>query len=226
MLITLLQVFAIASLFTAFLCTCFIAVGVVRRPLSMTVMNVVWPVSALFGSVLVLAFYVRYARPQDRSSKFVSITKSCLHCGSGCALGDLLVEGIVGFVPALAIATGWHWLFSDKMFATWVLDTILAFTFGIAFQYFAIAPMRHLGVKDGLKEAIKADIASLAAWQLGMFGVMALAQFIVFPAVTGHRMNFTSPLFWWAMQWAMLGGFLTSFPVNAWLIRAKVKERM
>lgn len=226
MLVTLLHAFAIFSLLTALLCAGVIAVDVARHPLSMAVMNVVWPVSALFGSVLVLAFYRHYARQDGLPSKVVSITKSCLHCGSGCALGDLLAESVVGLMPAVAILAGWHWLFTDKLFATWVIDTLFAFAFGIAFQYFAIVPMRRLGVQEGLKAAAKADTASLAAWQLGMFAVMAFAQFVFFPAVMGHRVSFTSPLFWWAMQWAMIGGFLTSFPVNAWLIHAKIKERM
>jgi len=28
------------------------------------------------------------------------------------------------------------------------------------------------------------------------------------------------------MQWAMIGGFITSYPVNWWLIRAGIKESM
>ncbi len=32
--------------------------------------------------------------------------------------------------------------------------------------------------------------------------------------------------FWFAMQAAMVAGFLTSYPVNWWLVSAGVKERM
>jgi len=35
-----------------------------------------------------------------------------------------------------------------------------------------------------------------------------------------------SPEFWFAMQLAMLGGFMTSYPVNWLLIRAGWKEKM
>ena len=224
--VSLLYALAVFSLLLALVCACVITVDVIRRPFAMIIMNVVWPVSALFGSVLVLAFYMRYARQEGETPKTVSIVKSCLHCGSGCVLGDLLAEGVVGLFPTLTILTGWRWLFADKIYAAWVLDSLLALTFGITFQYFAIAPMRQLGVREGLKEAMKADIASLAAWQLGMFGVMGTAQFVVFPVMMGHRASFTTPLFWWTMQLAMLGGLLTSLPVNAWLIHAKIKERM
>lgn len=35
-----------------------------------------------------------------------------------------------------------------------------------------------------------------------------------------------TPEFWFMMQIAMLCGFVTSYPVNWWLIRAGIKERM
>jgi uncharacterized protein DUF4396 len=44
--------------------------------------------------------------------------------------------------------------------------------FDILFQYFAIAPMRGLGVRGGLKAAAKADFISLTAFEIGLFGWM------------------------------------------------------
>ena len=35
-----------------------------------------------------------------------------------------------------------------------------------------------------------------------------------------------TPEFWFLMQIAMLGGFVTAYPVNWWLIRAGLKEKM
>ena len=35
-----------------------------------------------------------------------------------------------------------------------------------------------------------------------------------------------TPEFWFVMQIAMLAGFCTSYPVNWWLIRVGIKERM
>jgi hypothetical protein len=32
--------------------------------------------------------------------------------------------------------------------------------------------------------------------------------------------------FWFAMQFAMLAGFLASYPANWWLIRRGIKEKM
>jgi hypothetical protein len=113
-------------------------------------------------------------------------------------------------------------LFGRKIFAAWGLDYVLAFLFGIAFQYFTIKPMRNLSRKDGLISAVKADTLSLTAWQVGMYGWMAIAVFLIF----GHEIPKTSPVFWFMMQIAMLAGFLTSYPVNWWLLRKGIKEVM
>jgi uncharacterized protein DUF4396 len=48
------------------------------------------------------------------------------------------------------------------------------------FQYFTIAPMRDLSPGAGLAAAVKADALSLSAWQIGMYGYMTFAQFVLF----------------------------------------------
>jgi len=192
----------------------------------MRVMNVVWPVCALFGSVCIVWFFVRYGRRTKEQPRWASVAKGTLHCGSGCTLGDVLAECLVLGAPGVAVAFGWHWLFHEQLFATWILDTLLAFGFGIAFQYFAIVPMRHLSPWDGLKAALRADIASLLAWQVGMFGAMAMVQFWLYPRVLGGPSTAGHVEFWFAMQWAMVAGFFTSYPVNGMLIRRGIKESM
>jgi hypothetical protein len=91
-----------------------------------------------------------------------------LHCGSGCCLGDIVAEWLVFALPAIAVWFGWHGIFSEKMFAVWIVDFLFAFVFGVAFQYFTIAPMRHLGLAQGIWQALKADTLSLSAWQIGI----------------------------------------------------------
>ncbi len=51
---------------------------------------------------------------------------------------------------------------------------------------------------------------------------MAIATFATF----GHEIEKTNPVFWFMMQIAMLAGFLTAYPVNWWLLRAGIKEKM
>jgi len=113
-------------------------------------------------------------------------------------------------------------LFGHAIFATSVLDYAAAFVLGIAFQYFTIKPMKGLTPVQGLVAALKADTASLTAWQVGMYGWMAIVVF----GIAGHEFAKTDPVFWFMMQIAMLCGFLTAYPVNWWLIRTGVKEAM
>jgi hypothetical protein len=239
-----LHLLAIASLILAALCALVILVDVRRHPQHMWIMNVVWPVTALFGSVLALWGYFRYGRlaaheraraamerdepmPHQRLTPFpAKVGKGTSHCGSGCALGDICAEWLVFFLPVIATWFGWRWLFAEKMFAVWVVDYLFAFAFGIAFQYFTIKPMRDLSVREGLKEAVKADALSLTAWQVGMYGFMAVAHFYIFGHLLGATLEVASAEFWFMMQIAMLAGFLTSYPVNWWLIRSGIKEAM
>ncbi|MEO8630319.1 MAG: DUF4396 domain-containing protein, partial [Betaproteobacteria bacterium] len=44
--------------------------------------------------------------------------------------------------------------------------------------------------------------------------------------ILGHELPKSSPVFWFMMQIAMLFGFLTSYPVNWWLLRTGIKETM
>jgi hypothetical protein len=143
-----------------------------------------------------------------------SVGLGATHCGSGCALGDLVAEWFVVLVPIT--------LFGHRIFGTWALDYTLAFLLGIAFQYFTIVPMRGLSPAQGIAAAVKADFLSLTAWQVGMYGWMAIATFAIF----GHEIPKTDPVFWFMMQIAMLAGFLTAYPVNWWLLRAGMKEVM
>ncbi len=136
------------------------------------------------------------------------------NCGSGCTLGDIVAEWLVFFLPVAFLGS--------QVFGTWALDYVLAFFFGIAFQYFTIKPARGLSMSDGLKSALKMDALSLSAWQIGMYGWMAVVLFVIFD----HEPSKTSPLFWFMMQLAMIAGILASYSVNWWLIHRGVKERM
>lgn len=225
-------------LVAGFVCAAVIAADELRHPQHMWIMNIVWPVVALFGSVLAIWGYFKYGRlsthaahqsseaPAEEPPFAVMVGKGASHCGSGCTLGDIVAEWLAFAFPTVGVWFGWHWLFGEKMFAVWILDFIFAFAFGIAFQYFTIAPMRHLGVAAGLWAALKADTLSLTAWQVGMYGFMAFANLYLFRHVLGAQLEVNSAEFWFMMQIAMLCGFVTSYPVNWWLIRAGIKEEM
>src|SRR3954466_13076947 len=239
-----LHIVSIVSLATGFLAAAAIALDEARHPQEMWIMNVVWPVTALFAPLVVPWLYFRYGRlatherhaaaqaeggePLSKTDTpmWAMITKGTGHCGAGCTLGDICAEWLPFFFPIVAVWFGWHSIFDEKMFAVWIVDYLFAFGFGVAFQYFTIAPMRGLGVGEGIKQALKADTLSLTAWQIGMYGFMAIAAFGIFQDLIGARLEVPSPEFWLMMQIAMWCGFATAYPVNAWLIRKGIKEKM
>jgi hypothetical protein len=65
----------------------------------------------------------------------------------------------------------------------YIADFALAFVFGIAFQYFAIVPMRQLGFRDGVIAALKSDTLSVITFEIGLFGWMALMFFVFLPTL-------------------------------------------
>jgi hypothetical protein len=131
-------------------------------------------------------------------------------------LGDVIAEWTI---YALAVTVAGH-----ALFAEYVGDYVLALAFGIVFQYFAIAPMRGLGLRDGLKAAAKADFISLTFFEIGLFGWMALMGFVFFPS-PNHLMP-NSAAYWFLMQIGMAVGFLTAWPANVWLLSRGIKEAM
>ncbi|WP_024508878.1 DUF4396 domain-containing protein [Bradyrhizobium sp. ARR65] len=226
------------------LCAILLALDVAVHPQHMWIMNIVWPVTALFGTAWIVWQYFSYGRlatrdmarkarannrdpPNMRLTPFpIMVANGSLHCGSGCTLGDICAEWLVFAVPAIAIAFGWQSIFQEKIFAVWIVDYLFAYAFGILFQYFTIAPMRGLSLWQGLAAAAKADTISITAWQIGMYAFMAFAYFYLFRYLLGTSLAVNSFEFWFMMQIAMMFGFLTSYPANWWLLKSGIKERM
>ncbi|MGF0538056.1 DUF4396 domain-containing protein [Agrobacterium sp. ES01] len=235
---------AVAAISLGVITALIILFDVVKHPQHMAIMNVVWPVTALFGTIPLLLVYWRYRRhshhhmmaktgaggedmrDMGETPFYIMVGKGALHCGSGCMIGDVIAEWLAFAVPGVAIALGWQTLFSEKMFAVWILDFIFAFGFGVIFQYLAIVPMRNLTPAEGIIAALKADTLSLLSWQVGMYGAMAALQLWIFPAAFGAEASVNSFEFWFAMQIAMICGFITSYPVNWYLVAAGIKEKM
>lgn len=195
----------------------------------MRVMELVWPVTGLYAGPLAVLGYLRFGRPQthrwlteqDREEapgkpRWATVSVGVSHCGAGCTLGDIIAEFAVFFL-AVSIA-------GETLFAEYVGDYVLAIALGLAFQYFAIAPMRGLGFRKGIIAAAKADILSLTAFEVGLFGWMALTALVFFPAP--HHLTADSAVYWFMMQVGMCLGFMTAYPVNSWLIRRGIKEAM
>ncbi|MGN6608817.1 MAG: DUF4396 domain-containing protein [Jatrophihabitans sp.] len=228
---TWLTVVAWAALALAFACLAVIAadIWVARHRQPMRVMEAVWPVTALYLGPAAVWGYWRFGRTRSRrwlrahgrdeppeAPRWASVATGVSHCGAGCTLGDIIAEFAV-FGLGLTIA-------GQALLAEYIGDYVLAVALGLVFQFFAIAPMRGLGVRDGLIAAAKADILSLTAFEVGLFGWMALMSLVFFPAP--HHLHPDSPVYWFLMQVGMVIGFATAWPMNVWLIRRGIKEAM
>ena len=227
-----LNAIAIISLIIGFLCALIIAIHIIAgNQQKMMIMNFVYPITGLYTGPLALLFYFvigkksskKNMEQQQKANRKVehekkpfwqSVVIGTLHCGSGCTLGDILAEIFLAIIPVV--------IFGSSLAGKWTIDYVFAFIIGIVFQYYSIKPMKNLSPKKGLIAALKADTLSLTAWQVGMYGGMAIAFFVIFK----RRLEPTSILFWFVMQGAMLLGFITSFPVNWWLLTRGIKEVM
>ncbi len=185
----------------------------------MAIMNLVWPVTGLYlGPLGLWAYWVmgRSGRDHggDRKPFWQTVFIATSHCGAGCTLGDAIGESAI-FATGLVV-------FGSALLTAFVVDFCLAYLFGVVFQFFSIAPMRNLGLRDGLLAAIKADTISLIAFEVGMFSFMALNRLVFFSDPPGPN----TLSFWFLMQLAMIVGFATSYPANWWLVKTGVKEAM
>ena len=247
----MLHLIAWISLGLAFASAAVIIFDEIKHPQQMWVMNIVWPVTALYFSVIAVRFYFRAGRRMTREAMhtsmhgmhaensretpaqaprnssdarnssgvpnptFTQVAISASHCGAGCVVGDVIAEFAVFFMGMTMLGVA--------LYASYAADFTLAWIFGIAFQYFVIKPMKHLTPGQGLIAAIKADTLTIIAFELGMFAWMALVFFVLFPHP--HLMP-TQAVYWLMMQIAMVIGFITSLPVNRWLLKAGLKEVM
>lgn len=142
-----------------------------------------------------------------------SVLTGTLHCGAGCTLADLIGPWLFRLAPFA--------VFGHAMYGEWVLDYVLALVLGVGFQYAGLASMTRERGAALWWRAFKVDFLSLTAWQIGMYGWMAIAMFVLV-----GPMEPDDPLFWFMMQLSMACGFATSYPMNHWLIRTGVKSAM
>lgn len=199
-----------------------ILIDIIKHPQMMGVMNVVWPINGWFFGPFALWTYFKWGRlkaknieKEDDRGKSAKVFVSTSHCSAGCTLGDAVGVPIVA-LTGLTIA-------GTTLFAHYTTEFILAYIFGILFQFYAIYPMhKKKGAGHAIKSAIKADSLSLIAFEIGMFGWMAIVHFVLFTQPP-HPDQIT---YWFMMQIAMILGFLTSYPANWLLVKKGIKEAM
>lgn len=196
----------------------------------MAIMDLAFPLTALYmGPIALWAYFARGRRMSrkrmqlhratalhEAPDSWWQVSLSDSHCGAGCALGDIGGEWIVW-------ASAWMIGSSGALGSEYILDLLLAWIFGILFQYFVIAPLRgQIGRLAPLGDAIKSDTLSVLSFEVGLFGWMALMHSVIWTP----PLPIDSSSYWFMMQIGMLLGFLTSWPVNRWLLQRGIKEPM
>jgi putative flippase GtrA len=215
------------SLAAGFLSAVAIVYDIYRRGMRqpMRVMEAVWPITGLYLGPGGWFAYVRLGQPtagrdteaggEEEIPEWQGVAVSATHCGAGWTLGDIIGEWVV-FAGSLTIA-------GVALWPAYMLDFALAYLLGIVFQYFAIKPMSDLTRRQAVWRAIRADTLSLVAFEIGLFGWMALVFFVLFP---GPHLTPGNSAYWLMMQIGMALGLLTTYPVNIWLVRRGIKHPM
>ncbi|HEY4358550.1 MAG TPA: DUF4396 domain-containing protein [Acidobacteriaceae bacterium] len=234
----MLETIAWVSLALAFVCSVVIAIDEIRHPQKMWIMNIVWPVTALYFSVFALWAYFGKGRSMSKEAMqamskepgrrhmgrkkqpagnptWSQTALAGSHCGAGCVLADIVTEFTVFGTGATVLGM--------ELYASYLWGFVAAWLLGIVFQYFTIKPVRNLSVGEGISAAIKADTLSILTFQIGMYGWMALAHFRLF--ATNH-LHPNQAGYWLMMQAAMICGFITALPVNWLLVKIGWKEAM
>jgi hypothetical protein len=242
--VLILEILAWLSITLGGLATLIIYVDIqMGRFQKLGIMNIAWPLTALFLWPVVLYVYFRYGRAtssyyqktqaESRVHKqnhdhshchsqkhqhhsnpaWVDMYISGTHCASGCSAADIISETGI-YILGITIAGSFLW-------AGFVIDYGMALLFGLVFQYYSIKPLRpDLTFKKGIWQAFKADVLSLTSFQLGMYTWMLISVYFIF----NETINAGDPIFWWMMQIAMALGTLTTMPVNRWLVKVGIKH--
>lgn len=242
-----IEIIAYVYLAIGFACALYIIYDIwVRRHYQMmSIMNVVWPITAWYLGPLALWSYWHIGhlstknqretgtQGMDHMSKLPSSShiisthndnrggkpfwESIFVSATHCGAGCTLGDIVSEWVVFIAGMT----IAGVMLFASYVFDFALAWSLGIIFQYLAIVQMRLVSFETALKEAIKADTLSLVMFEIGLFGWMALVAFVLI-----GNLYPVSPVFWFMMQIGMILGFFTSYPANWWLVKKGIKQGM
>ncbi|MEJ7842375.1 MAG: DUF4396 domain-containing protein [Rubrobacter sp.] len=185
------------------------------------VMNLVWPITALYLGPLALPAYYRWGRP--RSEKWqeehgsapeknlpVAAATGGTPGGAASAIGHVLGVPLV-VLSGLTIAGQALWV---MILFIAIIATVLLF----AFEYFfSTVPTRGLSRGKGLGVALLIALVTVLAFDVGMGGWMLVLHFLFFMP------PLTDVTFLFLMQVGLILGFLTGYPAVLWLVRRGVK---
>ena len=186
-----------------------------------SVMEAVWPITALYFGPLGLLLYYRWGRPRsdkwqkehgDAPEKSLPAAAATggTPGGAASAIGHVLGVPLVVF-SGLTIA-------GEALWAMILLIAVIATVLLFAFEYFfSTVPTRGLPRGKGLKVALLIALATVLAFDVGMGGWMLVLHFLFFMP------PLTDVTFLFLMQVGLILGFLTGYPAVLWLVQRGVK---
>ncbi|MDQ3318170.1 MAG: DUF4396 domain-containing protein [Actinomycetota bacterium] len=185
------------------------------------VMELVWPITALYLGPLALLLYYRWGRP--RSDKWqkehgpapekslpAAAATGGIPGGAASAIGHVVGVPLVVF-SGLAIAGEPLWV---MILLIAVIATVLLFFFE---YFFSTVPARGLPTGEGLGVALLIAFVTVLAFDVGMGGWMLVMHFLLFMP------PLTDVTFLFLMQIGLILGFLTGYPAVLWLVRRGTK---
>ena len=185
------------------------------------VMDVVWPVTALYFGPLALPAYHRWGRP--RSEKWqrehgfapekslpVAAATGGIPGGAASAVGHVIGVPLV-VLTGLTIAGQSLWV---MILAIAAIATALLFVFE---YFFSTVPTRGLSSGEGLTVALLIALVTVLAFDVGMGGWMLVMHYVLFMP------PLTDVTFLFLMQVGLILGFLTGYPAVLWLLRRGIK---
>ncbi|MBM0256817.1 DUF4396 domain-containing protein [Micromonospora sp. 4G55] len=185
-----------------------------RQPVK--IMELVWPVTALYiGPAAVVAYWKwgrprshrwrqRHGRPPRRPRQATFLIQLC-HDGAHCALGTILAEAAV-FAIGIDTSGGKWWVEYTSGYS-------MAVAIGVVFRYSAEAQRRRRRIWAAIKAFARADLAGVSAFELTLFIWLALAEHAIFPAASLRSI----PVYWFITQIGLIAGFIAALPTNLWL---------
>jgi hypothetical protein len=184
-----------------------------------------WPILAVFFSIIGLILYLLTSRPPDlgllppdlrqhrfeqyAQSRVRKVIASVNHCVGGDGLG---------IVTAMVLARAWSFSFWQEFWFEYAVG------FGFGWFIFQLKAMRGMAstTREALWMAGRAEFFSMMTVMAGMGMVMS----VVTPLVVGQQPPATTVAFWGFAAVGLLAGWVTTLPMNYWLVAIGWKHGM
>jgi hypothetical protein len=179
-------------------------------------MELVWPVTALYGGPAAVAAYWRWGRPQShrwrqrhgrlsRGGRHVPVLIRLCRGGIHCVLGTIIAEVAI-FAVGVNLAGGRRWIEYASAYCA-------AVAVGVVFRYARRAQQGRRSIRAAVATFARADLACISASELALFIWLAVVDYVNLPMASRPH----SPVFWFFLQIGLIIGFVAARPPTWWL---------